>query len=167
MDGATLTRSMGIVAAGVKLIDVSVVDPVSGEFCNIPTSTNCLIQSRERCFPLKITLAKDCSETYEVFSEFYQFMADLSTDCSTEEDEKPKNKVYPESHPCQLSSTADMVGHNKATKKEVVLTLQNIFVYTAMKQGTIVFFRGHNVVPKHVRCVIKREMIGFVIISLF
>ena len=117
IDGATLTKSLGVVAAGMKLIDISCKDPLSNEHVNMPLQDKCLVQSRENCFPLQTSLAKDASETHNNFESFFNFMADLSTDVSTDENERPINKIYPEMFPCKLSSTADMVGHNKGVKK--------------------------------------------------
>ena len=46
IDGATLTRSLGTVAAGVKLIDVACKDPMTGECVDTSSSNTCLVQSR-------------------------------------------------------------------------------------------------------------------------
>ena len=48
----TLIRSLGIVSAVLKLIDVACVDPVIGDHVSMLFSSTCLSQSRERCFPL-------------------------------------------------------------------------------------------------------------------
>ena len=43
IDGATLTRSLGVVTAGVKLIDIAYVDPTSSKHANTPMASNCFV----------------------------------------------------------------------------------------------------------------------------
>ena len=81
MDGATLTKSLSFIGAGIKLIDIATKDPVTKEFINIPTSNKtCKVQSRERCFPVEVLLSKDKKETYDIFQDFFTFMGNMATD---------------------------------------------------------------------------------------
>ena len=61
------------------------------------------------------------------FADFFQFMADLSTDASKELDIFPMNKVYSDIYLHILSSTADLVGYNKCTKRMTDHAAQSIF----------------------------------------
>ena len=117
IDGETLTKSLGIIAAGVKLIDVSCTDPVTGDLVSVPAMDNCTVQSRDRCFPLEAILAKDKTEVCETFTDFFQFMGDLATDMSPEDSDQPINKMHPDLRPFALSLTLDLVGHHECLKK--------------------------------------------------
>ena len=110
IDGATLTKFLGIIAAGIKLIDVSCTDPVTRDLVNVPTMDNCTSQSKDRFFPLEVTLAKDKTEVYETFTDFFQFMGDVATDASSEDSDQPINKTHSDVRPFTLSSTTDLVG---------------------------------------------------------
>ena len=131
--GATLTKSLSIVAAGVKLIDVSCIKLETGEFCNITLSNKCLVQTFKRCFTLEIILAKDTSEIYGNFTDFFQYMADVTTDVSEEHNTRQVNKIYSLLYPFTLSSTGDIAGHNKATKRMEDLIIQSFSVFTAIR----------------------------------
>lgn len=121
IDRAALTKSLGIAAAGVKLIDVSCVELETGDFCNIPALKKCFVQSCKRCFPLEIILAKNTSKTYENFTDFFQFIEDVATDISEEHSVRAINKMHPDSHQFNLLSAGDILGHNKVLKREGVL----------------------------------------------
>ena len=59
INGSTLTRSLGIIALGIKLVDIACKDLITLEYINIPSSNTCFLESRERYFLLEIILTKD------------------------------------------------------------------------------------------------------------
>ena len=133
IDGATLTKSLGFVAAGVKLIDIACKHPITKECVNVPAAESCLTQSKERCFPYEIVIAKDNTNTYRTFEQFFTFMGDAASDGEVDENGVCRNKTHPEFLPFNLSSTGDMVGHNKCLKREGAHSLQKTFASIAMK----------------------------------
>jgi len=116
-----LTKSLGIIVAGIELIDVSCTDPVTGDLANVPAMDNCTSQSKDRCFPLEVILAKDKTEVCKTFTCFFKFMGNVSTDTSSKDSDKPINKIHPDAMSFTLSSITDLVGHCKFLKKEVVV----------------------------------------------
>ena len=60
-------------------------------------------------------------------------MVYLATDNSADKWSKYNNVIHPELFPCTLLSTRDIVGYNKAKKKEVDQLPHNIDISIAMK----------------------------------
>ena len=102
------------------------MDPISGDYVSMPSSSAFLVQNRERCFTLETILAKDASENTKKIL-FFQFMADLATDNSADESSNPSNKVYQGLCPCNFSSTGCMVCRNKNAKKGVISGTKKYF----------------------------------------
>ena len=108
-------RSLGPVTAGVKLIDILTIYPMTCDHVSVQNSEKYLVQNRERYFTHEITLAKEASKTNEDF-DFFAFVRDLATDGSTKDSDRPMSKVCPELFLCALLSTANMVVHIKVPK---------------------------------------------------
>ncbi|KAI2494593.1 hypothetical protein MHU86_19918 [Fragilaria crotonensis] len=69
-DGAQLTNTISHVAAGLKLNDMAMCNPVTKRplLLHEPDS---LVQSRNLCFPLRIVIAKDSKKTLDGFRPLY------------------------------------------------------------------------------------------------
>jgi len=146
IDGATLTKSLGFVGAGVKLIDIACKHPITNECVNIPAAESCLTQSKERCFPFEIVIAKDNQNTYRTFEQFFTFIGDAASDGEVDENSVCRNKIYPEFLPFNLLSAGDMVGHNKCLKKGgCSFTTENFCIYCDE-------IRSKSYVPKEELC---------------
>ena len=69
-DGAQLTNTISHVAAGLKLNDVAMCNPVNK--CPLLLhEPDSLVQSRNLCFPLRIVIAKDSKKTLDGFRPLY------------------------------------------------------------------------------------------------
>jgi len=73
-DGGSVSRFLGHVMGGYKLVDQRAEHPLTKEpLFGESGSDN--MQSHAHCFPIKIALAKDTKELYKVeFQEFVQFL---------------------------------------------------------------------------------------------
>jgi hypothetical protein len=73
LDGASITKNLGHVLGGFKVVDRSSRDPISGELLlDNPTELNA--QSRNLCFPLKLIMGKETKETLKEFGPMFNFM---------------------------------------------------------------------------------------------
>ena len=82
-DGNTLTKSYNCVTAGIKMFDVGLIYPMTGKVINtsnINVDNNVLTQSRDRFFPLKITIRQESKATMENIRDLCQFLTDSSTE---------------------------------------------------------------------------------------
>ena len=140
------------------------MDPISGDYVSMPSSSAFFVQNRERCYTLETILAKDASENTKKIL-FFQFMADLATDNSADESSNPSNKVYPGLCPCNFSSTGCMVCRNKNAKKGVISGTKNTFACIVMKHVILYVFLKQICVQIFVKHFIKEEKIGFAITS--
>ena len=66
IDGATLTKSLGFVAAGVKSIDIACKYPIAKECVNVPAAEFYHIQRKERCFLYEIIITKNKTNTCRI-----------------------------------------------------------------------------------------------------
>jgi hypothetical protein len=73
-DGGSVSRFLGHVMGGYKLVDQRAEHPLTKEpLFGESGSDN--MQSHAHCFPIKIALAKDTKELYKVeFQDFFQFL---------------------------------------------------------------------------------------------
>jgi hypothetical protein len=68
---AQLTRELGHLTGGIKIVDPRAVDPQTG----IPLLISGKFQSRELSFPCRLAFTKDSKETYkECFGSFFEVM---------------------------------------------------------------------------------------------
>ncbi len=75
-DGGKVSRFLGHVTGGYKLVDKRCVDPKTG---NLLFGENGVekVQSHVHCFPIKVAFAKDTKELYRVeYSDFFAFLKD-------------------------------------------------------------------------------------------
>lgn len=117
IDGNTLTKSVNCITAGIKIIDYRTVCPISDKLINVCYNTeevdgNILIESRDRCFLMKMIIRQESKEAFQEFEDFYGFMTDL-----TRQNEDGKNIVYEHLEPMNISKCADMVAHQKALNR--------------------------------------------------
>jgi hypothetical protein len=71
LDYAQLTRELGHLTGGIKIVDPRAVDPQTG----IPLLISGKFQSRELSFPCRLAFAKDSKESYkECFGTFFEVM---------------------------------------------------------------------------------------------
>ena len=107
LDGAQLTNNLSFVMAGLKLVDLAVRNPMTGEYELDPTQRDCryLPQSRKWCFPMKFCMGKETANMYqEEFKDLFQIFIDASAD---------NQKVFPEWKPINFSNPADMAAIQK------------------------------------------------------
>ena len=82
-----LTKSLGYIAAGIKLINISYTDHNLKELINIPISSIYKVQSHKRYFPIELLLSVDKKETHETFNNFFIFIANIVTNVSENKEE--------------------------------------------------------------------------------
>jgi hypothetical protein len=70
-DGAQLTHTISHIMAGVKLHDVGLCDPFTQHPMLLHSPYDCLVQSRNRCFPLRVTLEKDSKTSMYGYNPLY------------------------------------------------------------------------------------------------
>ena len=102
------------------MIDLGIVCPITGKVLNLTIDINdvnngMLAQSRDRCFPMKITVRQENKEGFINFKDFYEFLLDL-----TSADENGKNKVHLHMLLFNMSHCADYLAYQKATRKVVL-----------------------------------------------
>ena len=98
------------------MIDYGTLCPTSKKMINTCYNTeevdgSILIQSREKCFPMKMIIGQESKESFHAFEDFYQFRTDLTTT------ENNSNKLHPHLKVMKLSRCADMVVHQKALNR--------------------------------------------------
>ena len=70
LDGARLTKYIGHVTSGIKMVDPRAIDPVTQLSLYISSK----IQSRDLCFAMMMACAKDNKYLYaDVFKEWFEF----------------------------------------------------------------------------------------------
>ena len=70
-DGGSISRFLGHVTAGFKLVDKRCINPKTGEPL-FGISGNEKVQSHIHCFPIKVAFAKDTKLLYQLeYSEFF------------------------------------------------------------------------------------------------
>jgi hypothetical protein len=75
-DGGSLSRFLGHVTGGYKLVDPRTRNPKTGELL-FGDSGTVKVQSHIHCFPIKVAFAKDSMELYRTeFADFFQFLKD-------------------------------------------------------------------------------------------
>lgn len=129
IDGNTITKSVNCITAGFKMIDLGIVCPITGKVLNLTididnVDNGILTQSRDRCFPMKITIGQENKEGFINFEDFYEFLIDL-----TSADVNGKNKVYPHMLPFSISRCADHSAHQKATRKGGACKVKKLFCF--------------------------------------
>ncbi len=73
-DGGSVSRFLGHVTGGYKLVDKRCIDPKTGLLLFGETG-NDKVQSHIHCFPIKVAFAKDTKELYRVeYAEFFAFL---------------------------------------------------------------------------------------------
>ena len=73
-DGGSVSRFLGHVTGGFKLVDKRCQNPKTGEFL-FGESGNVKVQSHVHCFPIKIALSKDSKQLYQTeFADFFRFL---------------------------------------------------------------------------------------------
>ena len=107
LDGSQLTNKLSFVMAGLKLVDLAVRNPITGEYELDPNcaGSTYLPQSRKWCFPLKFCMGK---ETTAMYQEEFQDLFDVFVDAS-----KQGRQVFPEWEPIHFSNPADMAAIQK------------------------------------------------------
>jgi hypothetical protein len=72
LDASQLTKNLSVITAGFKMIGMDAVDPIPGKpLCTDGVFEN--VQSRNQVFPLKMILATETKESYDVFKDFLIF----------------------------------------------------------------------------------------------
>jgi hypothetical protein len=75
-DGGKVSRFLGHVTGGCKLVDKCCIDPKSGDLLFGENGVE-KVQSHVHCFPIKVAFAKDMKELYRVeHSDFFAFLKD-------------------------------------------------------------------------------------------
>ena len=102
IDGNTLTRSVNCATAGIKIIDYGTICHVSKKPINIcynnaGVDSNILMQSRDRCFPMKMIVGQESKVAFSEFEDWYQFMTDLTLE------DNDSNDVYAHMKPMNIS----------------------------------------------------------------
>jgi hypothetical protein len=107
LDGSQLTNKLSFVMAGLKLVDLAVRNPITGEYKLDPNceGSTYLPQSRKWCFPLKFCMGK---ETTAMYQDEFQDLFDIFVDAS-----KPGQKVFSGWEPIHFSNPADMAAIQK------------------------------------------------------
>jgi hypothetical protein len=77
LDGASLSKNLSIVAAGVKVIDRSACCPFSGRLI-LQNPLTMRAQSRNLCLPFIIRMGRETMEAFRDFGPFFAFMDALS-----------------------------------------------------------------------------------------
>jgi Holliday junction resolvase RusA-like endonuclease len=73
-DGGAISRFVGHVTGGYKLVDKRCVNPKTNQLL-FGVSGNEKVQSHIHCFPIKTAFAKDTKQLYQVeFGDFFQFL---------------------------------------------------------------------------------------------
>ena len=106
LDGAQLTNKLSFVMAGMKLVDMAVQNPITGEFELDPArESSYLPQSRKWNFPLKMCMGKETKEMYQdEFRHIFQLYADAS---------KENQTIFPDWEPINFVNPADMAAIQK------------------------------------------------------
>ena len=148
IDGNTLTKSVNYVTAGLKMIDYGTICPMSKKPINVcynaeEVDGSILIQSRERCFPMKMIIGQESKESFHAFEDFYQFMTDLTTT------ENNSNKLYPHLKAMKLSRCADMVAHQKALNRGGACKVKKLFCYCCPTLSEECMIPNRNKFEKH------------------
>ena len=107
LDGAQLTNKLSFVMAGLKLVDLAVRNPLTGEFELDPNAEFCkyLPQSRKWNFPFKFCMGKETKKMYqEEFKDIFQVFLDASKEGQT---------IFPGWHPINFANPADMAAIQK------------------------------------------------------
>ena len=102
LDGAQLTNKLSFVMAGLKLVDLAVRNPLTGEFELDPDAegSKYLPQSRKWCFPLKLCMGKETKQMYqEEFASIFQLFSDASVE---------GQDIFPDWEAINFSNPADM-----------------------------------------------------------
>jgi hypothetical protein len=70
-DGGKISRFLGHVTGGIKLVDPRCTDPKSGELLFGEDKVE-KVQSHVHCFPIKVAFAKDTKDLYRIeFGDFF------------------------------------------------------------------------------------------------
>jgi len=85
IDGADITKSLSMVAAGIKIIDKSACCPISkkpfildnGQGDSLSISG---FQSQNNCFPLMLAICKETKETFPFFEDLFMFLDNCSNE---------------------------------------------------------------------------------------
>jgi hypothetical protein len=71
VDGVRVSANVTLIIAGIKCLDPRAIDPKTGVFIS-------LVQSPDKCFPLKVLVCKDNKTTYqEYLADFFAYFKDL------------------------------------------------------------------------------------------
>ena len=92
-------------------------------------------------------------------------MADAATDDSEISTDHPMNKIYLCLHPFELSSTTDMVSHNKGTKKKEDHIARNVSAFIVTKLEINATYQDLSFVAKCVRNCTTIVILGHAIIN--
>ena len=95
IDGTELARSLGFVVASVMLTCVCFKCTISKEHVSVPSMKTFLVQSKDRCFPFELAIAKETTKNFTAFEEFFNFMGEIETGKSNNENNKPVSTVSP------------------------------------------------------------------------
>ena len=106
LDGAQLTNKLSFVMAGMKLVDMAVQNPITGEFELDPARELLYLpQSRKWNFPLKMCMGKETKEMYQdKFRHIFQLYSDAS---------KENQTIFPDWEPINFVNPADMAAIQK------------------------------------------------------
>jgi hypothetical protein len=89
IDGASYTKHVGLVAAGMKVNDNSARDPITKKPLIMADPNKCTMQSRNNCFPLFIRIGKETQQSFLDFSPLFGFF-----DACTDEVINPLSPAY-------------------------------------------------------------------------
>jgi len=79
-DGGKISRFLGHVTGGFKLVDPRCIDPKSGELLFGEDKVE-KVQSHVHCFPIKVAFAKDTKDLYRLeFGDFFTFLKEYEAE---------------------------------------------------------------------------------------
>lgn len=110
IDRNTLIKLVNCITVGIKIINYGTIYQISNKPINICYNTEevdglILIQSRDRCFLMKMIILQESNAVFQEFKNFYQILTDLKKDSNG------TNIIYPRMQPMNISRYADIVVH--------------------------------------------------------
>jgi hypothetical protein len=81
-DGGSVSRFLGHVTGGFKLVDKRCINPITGQLLFGDSGIE-KVQSHVHCFPIKIAFAKDTKSLYRLeYSDFFAFLKAYERECN-------------------------------------------------------------------------------------
>lgn len=143
-DGNMLTKSSKCVTGSAKLVDFTLVCPIAGKSLHVSSNNinnTVLTQSRDRCFPLKVTIRQESKTTMINFKDMHQFLADL-----TMANAEGRCKVFPHMLLFKISRCADHAAHQKCLKKGGACKVKSLFYFCCTTSSNECF------IPNNMNC---------------